>query len=156
MSKGRRQPTTPAITITVREFTTAVPVLARLFAEARPADVRTTYRLAQLRRALAAHDAQDAPHNVVRRQLIAEHVVHDDQGQPVIEGNDFVFVSEGKRGAFLAGLDSIMSEVIEIAGGRLTLDDLAALALSTPLSVNELDAIAWLVCEPAVEPEAVG
>jgi hypothetical protein len=136
-------------TITVREFTQSVPVLARMFAEARPADVRITYRLAQLRRALAAHDAADAPHNVVRRQLIDEHVVHDDEGKPAIEGNDFVFKSDAARSAFVAGIESIMNEQIEIAGG-LTLDDLAALNLSQPLSVNEMDAIAWLIVEPAL------
>lgn len=135
--------------ISVREFLEALPVLARVFAEARPADVRTTYRLAQLRRALAAHDGADAPHNVVRAQLAAEHVVHDEQGKPVVEGNEYAFKSDDARDAFIAGVQAIMSETLEIAGGLLTIDDLAGLALPAPLSVNEVDAIAWLVAEPA-------
>lgn len=134
---------------TVREFLEALPVLARLFSEARPQDIRTTYRLAQLRRALAAHDGADAPHNVVRAQLAADHVVHDEQGKPVIEGNEYAFKSDDARDAFIAGIQAIMSETLEINASRLTIDDLAGLALPAPLSVNEMDAIAWLVAEPA-------
>lgn len=152
MSKNRQksagaQPAT--ITITIREFTQAVPVLVRMFSEARPLDVRTTYRLAQLRRALSVHDALDAPHNVVREQLVTTHVVHDEQGRPATAGNDYVFKSAEDRAAFLAGIETIMNEKLEVAGARLTLDDLAGLSLPTPLSVTEMDAIAWLVAEPA-------
>lgn len=156
MSKGRRDPKAasaplpsavkadsapPSVTVvTVQDFQSAVPALGRLFSEARPLDIRLTYRLAKMRQALAAADSPDAAHNVVRMQLIEKFGKRQ-------EGDLVSFETPEAIKGFNEGIAPILSEVLQINVPRLTLDQLDQLQLKEPLTVPELQSIWWLLDE---------
>lgn len=157
MSKtGRRspQPATPAPTqytverITVGEFLTASPLLGRIFVEARPLDVKLTYRLAGLAQALAVHDTPEAPHHVAihaaRQRAFEKLGARGDDGNYVIDEKD-----ETAKAAFAGmvneAIAAIADEPLAVSVRKLTLDELGQLQLQTQLSVAEMNAIRWLI-----------
>lgn len=150
MSNKRRTSDPQATrTITVEQFWNAGNILGVLFNEARTKDFMLSYRILKLRKGMDPHSERDAPHEVVRRELLEKYAKR-------IEGADAYSFGESKPEeieAYVAAIREVAAQELVIPDIRLTLEDMSKLELRTGFTSSEIAAIDWLI-EDAAGPEA--